>query len=236
MPALQATRIEPVRTLRGEVVKDARPGRARNVADRPAGRRLRAAADLLGVFLRSASPRRGSIRASAPPTRSSSRSSTNRSARRWCRRSRASRPSRRMAAVRPGMLPGRAPVLPTTGAGRAPRRLQVRLARVLRRARHSDRARAGVHGRGRRRSCRSRSSPKSTARQLWPDGERLGETFALEPDPSSPRTQHARANRRRERAHRHRRRRLARRRWLPVRRHQGSRLFLPTSAARRRRR
>src|SRR5205823_4302681 len=31
MPALQATRIEPVRTLRGELVKDARPGRARNL-------------------------------------------------------------------------------------------------------------------------------------------------------------------------------------------------------------
>jgi predicted permease len=30
MPALQATRIDPVRTLRGELVKDARPGRARN--------------------------------------------------------------------------------------------------------------------------------------------------------------------------------------------------------------
>jgi predicted permease len=31
LPALQATRIEPARTLRGELVKDARPGRARNV-------------------------------------------------------------------------------------------------------------------------------------------------------------------------------------------------------------
>jgi predicted permease len=30
VPALQATRIDPVRTLRGELVKDARPGRARN--------------------------------------------------------------------------------------------------------------------------------------------------------------------------------------------------------------
>jgi predicted permease len=30
LPALHATRIDPVRTLRGEVVKDARPGRARN--------------------------------------------------------------------------------------------------------------------------------------------------------------------------------------------------------------
>ena len=46
MPALQATRIEPVRTLRGELVKDARPGRARNVADWRAGLRLGAAADL----------------------------------------------------------------------------------------------------------------------------------------------------------------------------------------------
>ena len=30
-PALQATRIEPIRTIRGEVVRDARPGRARNI-------------------------------------------------------------------------------------------------------------------------------------------------------------------------------------------------------------
>jgi putative ABC transport system permease protein len=30
-PALQATRIEPARTLRGELIKDARPGRARNI-------------------------------------------------------------------------------------------------------------------------------------------------------------------------------------------------------------
>src|SRR4030095_14879165 len=30
MPALQGTRIDPVRTLRGELVKDARPGRARS--------------------------------------------------------------------------------------------------------------------------------------------------------------------------------------------------------------
>jgi predicted permease len=30
LPALQATRIEPVRTLRGELIKDPRPGRARN--------------------------------------------------------------------------------------------------------------------------------------------------------------------------------------------------------------
>lgn len=30
-PALQATRLEPIRTIRGEVVRDARPGRAKNV-------------------------------------------------------------------------------------------------------------------------------------------------------------------------------------------------------------
>jgi len=54
MPALQATRIEPVRTLRGELVKDARPGRARNVL---VGVQVFASALLLicaAIFLRSA--------------------------------------------------------------------------------------------------------------------------------------------------------------------------------------
>ena len=54
LPALQATRIEPVRTMRGEVVRDARPGRARNVL---IGMQVGASALLLicaAVFLRSA--------------------------------------------------------------------------------------------------------------------------------------------------------------------------------------
>ena len=54
VPALQATRIEPVRTLRGELVKDARPGRARNVL---IGVQVFASALLLicsAIFLRSA--------------------------------------------------------------------------------------------------------------------------------------------------------------------------------------
>ena len=53
MPALQATRIDPVRTLRGELVRDARPGRARNVL---IGVQVFASALLLicaAVFLRS---------------------------------------------------------------------------------------------------------------------------------------------------------------------------------------
>ena len=53
MPALQATRLEPVRTLRGELVKDARPGRARNVL---IGLQVFASALLLicaAIFLRS---------------------------------------------------------------------------------------------------------------------------------------------------------------------------------------
>ena len=53
-PALQATRIEPVRTLRGELVKDARPGRARNLL---IGVQVFASALLLicsAIFLRSA--------------------------------------------------------------------------------------------------------------------------------------------------------------------------------------
>ena len=54
MPALQATRIEPVRTLRGELVKDARPGGARNIL---IGVQVFASALLLicsAIFLRSA--------------------------------------------------------------------------------------------------------------------------------------------------------------------------------------
>jgi predicted permease len=53
-PALQATRVEPIRTIRGEVVRDARPGRARNFL---VGLQVSASALLLicaAVFLRSA--------------------------------------------------------------------------------------------------------------------------------------------------------------------------------------
>ncbi len=54
VPALQATGIDPVRTLRGELVKDARPGRARNTL---IGVQVFASALLLicaAIFLRSA--------------------------------------------------------------------------------------------------------------------------------------------------------------------------------------
>jgi predicted permease len=54
MPALRATRIEPLRTLRGELVKDARPGRTRNAL---IGIQVFASALLLicaAIFLRSA--------------------------------------------------------------------------------------------------------------------------------------------------------------------------------------
>ncbi len=54
VPALQATRVEPLRTIRGEVIRDARPGRARNVL---IGFQVCASALLLisaAVFLRSA--------------------------------------------------------------------------------------------------------------------------------------------------------------------------------------
>ncbi len=53
-PALQATRIEPARTLRGELIKDVRPGRARNIL---IGVQVFASALLLicsAIFLRSA--------------------------------------------------------------------------------------------------------------------------------------------------------------------------------------
>lgn len=54
MPALRATRIDPVRTLRGELVREARPGRSRNML---IGLQVGASALLLicsAVFLRSA--------------------------------------------------------------------------------------------------------------------------------------------------------------------------------------
>jgi predicted permease len=54
MPALQATRIEPVRTIRGEVMRDARPGRSRGLL---IGLQVGGSALLLicaAVFLRSA--------------------------------------------------------------------------------------------------------------------------------------------------------------------------------------
>ena len=54
VPALQATRIEPLRTMRGEVIRDGRPGRARNLL---IGLQVSASALLLicaAVFLRSA--------------------------------------------------------------------------------------------------------------------------------------------------------------------------------------
>ena len=54
MPALRATAIDPVRTLRGELVKDSRPGRARNML---IGLQVFASALLLicaAIFLRSA--------------------------------------------------------------------------------------------------------------------------------------------------------------------------------------
>ncbi len=53
VPALQATRLELVRTMRGEIVRDARPGRTRNVL---IGLQVMASALLLicaGIFLRS---------------------------------------------------------------------------------------------------------------------------------------------------------------------------------------
>ncbi len=54
VPALHTTRVEPLRTMRGEVLRDARPGRARNVL---IGLQVAASALLLisaAVFLRSA--------------------------------------------------------------------------------------------------------------------------------------------------------------------------------------
>ena len=182
MPALQATRIDPVRTLRGELVKDARPGRARNVVDRRAGLRLGAAADLRRD-LPAQRDRVVSIRSGVSHRRHGvdRHRSTSQSARRCSRRSPASRrlphtpPSgRRCWRRRAGLLP-------------TPARARRRSPTSSCRAAYFD-----VLGipivRGRAFTAAERDDhpvaivSESIARALWPNGSGVGETFRLEPD------------------------------------------------------
>ena len=145
VPALQATRIEPIRTIRGEVVRDARPGRARNFL---IGLQVSASALLLisaAVFLRStfaAATFDPGMRISDivvvgienEPTRERDRAGGD----------------GRAVGRRRGRIVAGSDRRTTNGARGGRRRqgdgrLQVRLAGVLQRARHRGRARAGVH-------------------------------------------------------------------------------------------
>ena len=141
--ALQATRIEPIRTIRGEVVRDARPGRARNFL---IGLQVSASALLLisaAVFLRSAF----AAATFDPGMRTSDIvvvQIVNEPARNAIVQAVTAEPS--VAAVAASW-----PDAGTPGGVRGDQRrqgngrVQVRLAGVLQRARYRGRAGAGVH-------------------------------------------------------------------------------------------
>ena len=181
MPALQATRIEPVRTLRGELVKDARPGRARNVL---IGVQVFASALLLicaAIFLRSAI---ASARFN-PGFRTADTvliDTVNEPKRAAMLQALAGDPTiTAYAAVRPPLLAPPPRAFADTGAGKTP------LAYKFVSAGYFD-----VLGipivRGRAFTAAERDDhpvvivSESIARALWPNGDGVGETFRLEPD------------------------------------------------------
>ena len=184
MPALHATRIEPVRTLRGELVKDARPGRARNLL---IGVQVFASALLLicaAIFLRSA------ISASEfnPGFRTADTlliDAVNDTKRDAMLQALANDPTViALAGVRPPML-----ALPPRAVG------DVGTGKVAISYKHVSAGYFDVLGipivRGRAfTTAESDEHPvavvsESTARALWPNGDGLGETFRIDPDPTA---------------------------------------------------
>ncbi len=184
MPALQATRIEPVRTLRGELVKDTRPGRARNAL---IAVQVFASALLLicaAIFLRSAiaSSRFDPGFRTADTVMIEFVNEPKRAA--MVQAIAAESTITAYAAVRPGMLDQRAG-LADTGAGK--KNVPYKFV---------SGAYFDVIGipilRGRSFTAAERDEDavvivsESTARMLWPNRDAVGETFRLEPDMNSP--------------------------------------------------
>ncbi|MCC7007670.1 MAG: ABC transporter permease [Acidobacteria bacterium] len=180
LPALQATRIDPVRTLRGELVRDARPGRARNAL---IGVQVFASALLLigaSIFLRSgmASSQYDQGFRTADTVMIELVNEPTRTA--MLQAIAADAAITQYAAVRPGML-DTLPGLATIGQGKTPLRCKFVSGDYF-----------GVMGvpmlRGRTFTPAERDGApvvivsESTARALWPNGNAIGETFRLEPD------------------------------------------------------
>jgi predicted permease len=180
-PALQATRVEPVRTLRGELVKDARPGRARNVL---IGVQVLASALLLicsAIFLRSA------ISSSQfnPGFRTADTlliDAVNDTKRVAMLQALTSDPTvTALAGVRPPLLALPPRAFADAGAGKVAlsfKRVSAGYFEVL-----------GVAiVRGRAFSIAERDEhpvavvSESVARTLWPNGDGIGKTFRIEPD------------------------------------------------------
>jgi predicted permease len=181
MPALRATAIDPVRTLRGELVKDARPGRARNTL---IGVQVFASTLLLicaAIFLRSA------IAAARfdPGLRTADTvliDMDNEPRRAAVVQALASDPTiTAYAAVRPQLLAplrmasadaggGKTPVVFKSVSGSYFHVLDIPI----------------LHGRAFMPWERDHHPvaivSESVARALWPDGRGVGETFRLEPD------------------------------------------------------
>jgi predicted permease len=181
MPALQATRIEPVRTLRGELVNAVRPGRARNIL---IGVQVFASALLLicsAIFLRSAIASSQFV----PGFRTADTLSIdiiNDNKRDAMVRALGSDPTvRAFAGVRPPLL-----AMPPRGFGDAG------AGKVALSYKHVSAGYFDVLGipivRGRAfTTAESDEHPvavvsATVARTLWPNGDSVGKTFRIEPD------------------------------------------------------
>ena len=181
MPALRATAIDPVRTLRGELVKDARPGRARNAL---IGVQVFASALLLicaAIFLRSAiaSARFDPGLRTADTVLIDINSETKRTALIEAVTSDATITAH--AAARPQLLAPLRAAFAATGAGKTPvvfksvsgsyfevLDIPIVRGRTFMAWERDDHPVAIVS--------------ESVARALWPGGGGVGETFRLEPD------------------------------------------------------
>jgi hypothetical protein len=184
-PALQATRIEPVRTLRGELIRDVRPGRARNML---IGVQVFASALLLicaSIFLRSA------ISASQfnPGFRTADTlliDAANDNKRDAMLQALTSDPTvTALAGVRPPFLALPPRAFGDVGAGKVALSYKYVSAEYfdvlgvpIVRGRAFTTAEADQHP--------VAIVSESIARTLWPNGDGVGETFRLEPDLTVP--------------------------------------------------
>ena len=198
MPALQATRIDPVRTLRGETVKDVQPNRARSVL---IGVQVFASALLLicaAIFLRSAI---ASARIQSGVSHGRHGLDRHHQRAEACRHSPGAR--RRPVDYRtprpsgPRCWPRRPEHLPIPGTGKTP------ITYKFVSAGYFDLLGIPIV-RGRSFTAAERDDyptaivSESVARALWPNGNGIGETFWLEPDldtsapvPASGKVRHA---------------------------------------------
>ena len=184
LPALQATRIEPVRTLRRELVKETRPGRARNAL---IGIQVFASALLLicaAIFLRSAVAS-SRFDPGFRPVDTVVIEMNNEPKRAAMIQAVASESTiTASAALRPGILAWY-PAFAAIGASRTP------IAYKFVSPEYFDLFDIPIV-RGRTFTVAERDGEhpvvivsQSIARTLWPDGGGVGETFRLEPDSGS---------------------------------------------------